>query len=45
MKDPTSNNLNNATSTKQDATSATGIVILASNDSTHFYWHNYEPLP
>jgi hypothetical protein len=45
MKDPTSNNLNNATSTKQDVTSASGIVILASNDSTHFYWHNYEPLP
>jgi hypothetical protein len=45
MKDAASNSLNNATSTKQNLTHATGLVLLASNDATGFYWHNYEPLP
>ena len=43
MKDGGSNSLNNATSTKQNLTSASGLVILASNDTTGYYWHNYEP--
>jgi hypothetical protein len=43
MKDGASNNLNNATSTKQNLTSGSGLVILASNDATGYYWHNYEP--
>jgi hypothetical protein len=43
MKDGGSNSLNNATSTKQNLTSASGLVILASNDTTGYYWHNSEP--
>jgi hypothetical protein len=43
MKDGGSNSLNDATSTKQNLTSASGLVILASNDATGYYWHNYEP--
>jgi hypothetical protein len=43
MKDGASNSLNNATSTKQNLTSGSGLVILASNDATGYYWHNYEP--
>jgi hypothetical protein len=45
VKDAASNSLNNATSTKQNLTRASGLVLLASNDSTGYYWHNYEPLP
>ncbi len=43
MKDGASNSLNNASSTKQNLTSGSGLVILASNDATGYYWHNYEP--
>jgi hypothetical protein len=33
--------INNATSTKQNLNRATGIVVLASDDSKKFYLHNY----
>jgi PKD repeat protein len=36
--------MNNASSTKQNVDSSTGIVVLATNDSTKFYWHNTESL-
>ena len=36
--------LNDATTTKQDVTSATGIVVLASDDTVHRYWHLDEVL-
>ena len=39
MRDAASANLNNATSTKQSVTGATGLVVLASDDVTHRYWH------
>jgi hypothetical protein len=39
MKDVASPNLNNATSTKQSVTNTTGLVVMASNDSTQRYWH------
>jgi len=32
---------NNATSTKQNVNSTTGLVVLASHASKHFYLHNY----
>lgn len=41
IRDGGSANLNNATSTKQSVTSATGLVVLASNDATQRYWHGY----
>jgi len=36
--------LNNATTTKQPVTSATGLLVLASNDQTDRYWHHYDSL-
>jgi hypothetical protein len=39
IADASSPNLNNATSTKQSVTSATGLVVLASNDASQRYWH------
>jgi PKD repeat protein len=39
MRDAASPNLNNVTSSKQNVTSATGLVVLASNDLTKRYWH------
>ncbi|MGW5668410.1 hypothetical protein [Micromonospora sp. NPDC003776] len=39
IRDALSPNMNNATTTKQSVTSATGMVVLASNDSTSRYWH------
>ncbi len=40
----TSGDLNNATSTKQNVNSTTGLVVLATNDTTDRYWWNYDPL-
>jgi hypothetical protein len=37
-------NLNNPTSTKQTVNAATGLVVLASDQNTRFYLHNYDPL-
>jgi hypothetical protein len=39
ITDALSPHLNNATSTKQTVTSATGLVVVASNDTTQRYWH------
>jgi PKD repeat protein len=39
MRDVGSPNLNNATSSKQSVTDATGLVVMASNDVTKRYWH------
>jgi hypothetical protein len=39
IMDTASPNMNNATSTKQSVTSATGLVVLCSNDATQRYWH------
>jgi PKD repeat protein len=44
IRDAASSNMNNATSTKQNVNATTGLVVLATNDSTGFYWHNYESL-
>ena len=45
MRDAATSSLNNATSTKQSVTRTTGLVVLASNDSTGYYWHGYETVP
>ena len=39
IQDADSANMNNVTSTKQSATAASGIVVLAGNDVTKRYWH------
>jgi len=44
IRDALSPNMNNATTTKQSVTSATGMVVLASNDVTQRYWHADIPL-
>jgi PKD repeat protein len=44
MRTAASPNLNNVTGTKQTATAATGIVMLASNDVTKQYWASDESL-
>ncbi len=44
IQDPSSADMNNASSTKQNVGSASGIVVLATNDSTGFYWHANETL-
>ncbi len=45
MRDAAQSTLNNATAGKQNLTRATGEFILASNDNTGYYWHNYVTLP
>ena len=48
IRDGNSPNMNDATSLKQSQstesaiTSASGLVVLASNDVTSYYWHSYE---
>jgi len=37
--------MNDATSTKQNVTSATGLVVLANNATSKTYWHMQETLP
>ena len=44
VRDGASANMNNATSTKQNVNSTTGLVVLATNATTGYYWHNYEAL-
>jgi PKD repeat protein len=39
IRDPSSPNMNNVTTTKQNVTSATGMVVVASDDVTKRYWH------
>ena len=44
IQDPGSADMNNATSTKQNVTSSSGIVVVATNDTKKFYWHSYQSL-
>lgn len=44
LSDASSADMNNATSTKQTVSSATGLVVLATNDTTRRYWTHYDPL-
>lgn len=44
MRDAQSLHLNNVTSTKQTVDGTTGLVVLASNDTTQRYWHADIPL-
>jgi len=48
IQDAASADVNDATSTKQNITAASGLVVQASNDTTGYYWHNklaVAPLP
>lgn len=44
LTDADSADINNATSTKQAVDGTTGLVVLATNDSTRRYWTHYDPL-
>lgn len=44
IRDATIDLLNNATSTKQNVSSTTGLVVLASQNSDKRYWHNVDLL-
>ncbi|MEA2535964.1 MAG: hypothetical protein QOF11_198 [Chloroflexota bacterium] len=44
IRDSTSAGLNNATSTKDNVDSESGIVVLAFDDDTGRYWHHHEAL-
>jgi hypothetical protein len=44
IKNSPDTRLNNATSTKQTVNSTTGLLVLASDRSTRFYLHNYDPI-
>jgi hypothetical protein len=41
IRNPTDVTINNATSTKQNLDSRTGLVVLASDQNTRFYLHNF----
>jgi len=44
LRDAASADMNDVTSTKQNVTAATGLVIHGSDDTSRFYWHNTVPL-
>ncbi|OGN88275.1 MAG: hypothetical protein A2X23_04345 [Chloroflexi bacterium GWC2_73_18] len=44
INDADSGDMNNVTSTKQNVNSTTGLVVLATNDTTRRYWHAYQSL-
>ncbi len=39
IQDASALDMNNATSTKQNVTAATGLIVVAYNDTTRRYWH------
>jgi PKD repeat protein len=43
ISDATSASMNNATSTKQRITAASGLVVLANHNVSGHYWHNHYP--
>jgi PKD repeat protein len=44
MDDDSHSDINNVTSTKQNLSAGSGLLVLASNDATDRYWHHYDPL-
>jgi len=44
IRDSSSPNMNDPTSTKQSVSSASGLIVLASNQATKRYWHADVPL-
>jgi hypothetical protein len=41
IQSPTDTHMNNATSTKQNVTSSSGLLVMASDDTSDFYVHNF----
>jgi hypothetical protein len=44
IRDAASPRMNDATSTKQNLSAATGLVVMANNATTHVYWHTQQAL-
>lgn len=44
ISDPLSLNVNDPSSTKQNVTSATGLLVIAGNRVNKYYYHNYDSL-
>jgi PKD repeat protein len=44
MHDDSHQDINNVTSTKQNLSAGSGLLVLASNDTTDRYWHHYDSL-
>ncbi len=44
IRDAAVDGLNNPTTTKQNVSSATGLVVLAAQNVNKTYWHNVDPL-
>jgi hypothetical protein len=44
IRDARSPRMNDATSTKQNLSAATGIVVMANNPTTRVYWHMQQAL-
>ncbi|MCU1355533.1 MAG: hypothetical protein JWM89_951 [Acidimicrobiales bacterium] len=44
LTDASDPDINNATSTKQNVNGTTGLVVLATNDTTRQYWTHYDDL-
>jgi Bacterial Ig domain len=44
MADDAQNDINNVTSGKGNVTSTTGLLVLASNQTTQRYWHHFDAL-
>jgi hypothetical protein len=44
IRDASSAHMNNVTSSKQTVNSASGLIVLATNDTTKHYWHADIPL-
>lgn len=44
LRDESHPDINNATTTKQLVSPATGLVVVATNDSTRRYWTHFDPL-
>ena len=40
MASTTDTHINNASSTKQTVNSSTGLLVIAGDDTSHYYWHN-----
>lgn len=44
LHDASNQDINNVTSTKQNLGAGSGLLVLASNDTTQRYWHHFDPL-
>jgi hypothetical protein len=44
MRDASANDIDDPTSTKRNVSSSTGLLVVASNQTTKRYWHHFDPL-